>query len=152
MSQLTSHEEAILRSDLERLAERADDLVERVYARWFEVDPPALRLFERHGFGNRREMLDTTLLAVHDQLEKASWVAYNVAAYGARHEGAYFVEPTMYAGWIEAVVFGMRELLTPDFDESNERAWRSVLDRTCRAMTKYHRLSDVRATLEGNPP
>lgn len=152
MSQLTSHDEAILRTDLERLAERSEELVEIVYARWFELDPSALRLFETHGFGNRREMLDTTLLAVHDQLEKASWVVYNVAAYGARHEGAYFVESRMYAGWIEAVVIGIRELLAADFGESNERAWRSVLERTCRAMASYHRLSDVRSALEGTPP
>lgn len=149
MTGISTKEEAILRHDLERLAEKSEALVDVVYAHWFELDPSALRLFETHGFGNRREMLDTTLLAVHDQLEKASWVVYNVAAYGARHEGAYYVESRMYGGWVEAILAGMCQVLAPDFGEEHERAWRSVLDRTCRAMSSYHRLSDVRAALEG---
>lgn len=145
-----SHDDAILRADLERLADRSEELVEVVYARWFEIDPAALRLFETHGFGNRREMLDTTLLAVHDHLERASWVVYDVAAYGARHEGAYYVDPAMYEGWSKAVVLGMRELLGESFGEANELAWTRALERICVAMSRHARLSEVRAVLEGS--
>lgn len=149
MSGIPEPDASVLRGDLERLSELGAALVGPVYAHWATVDPAGYQLFAESGFGNAREMLDTTLVSVHDQLEGASWLAYNVAAYGARHEGAYFVGAGMYEGWIEAVLRGLREVLGPDFDDEHANAWRHVLARTCRAMSSYRKLSEVRAVLAG---
>lgn len=152
MSGVPERERALLRSDLERLAHHGDALTDAVYARWFALDAEALRLYRAHGFGNRREMTDTTLIAVHDLIEDASWIAYNVAAYGARHEGAYHVLPGMYATWVQSFVECLSELLAPDFDDDHRAAWSDVLARICRAMHHHPRFADVRRALGESGP
>ena len=133
-----------IRDDLDALSACGDALCDTVFERWFAAAPEVRRLFQAHALTNRSEMLDATLVAVYDLLEGASWLKWDLAAYGGRHAGAYEVEHSMYAGYVEALVASVGEALGPGrFDAEHEAAWRLVLERVCAAMTSWNRIDEI---------
>ncbi len=133
-----------IRDDLAHLSEHGNALSDAVFERWFAVAPDVKRLFQVHSLTNRREMVDATLVAVYDLLERSSWLKWDLAAYGGRHAGAYEVESSMYGSYVTALLESLRLVLGPErFDADHEAAWRRVLERVCAAMTSWNRIDDI---------
>lgn len=142
----------LVRADLERLGDHTEDLCERVFDRWLARDAAARNSFEQNSFSSKREMFDSTLISVYDLIEGADWLKWNVAAYGARHAGVYFVDESMYASYTEAIVEGLESVLGPDFDPAHADAWRGALARICEGMRSFHSIERVAAVLDRRLP
>ncbi len=100
--------ERLVRADLESLDGHGEALCNLVFDAWLASDPATKRCFEQNSFSSKREMLDSTLISVYDLPEGASWLKWNLVAYGARHSGVYLVDDGMYAEYIDAVALRLR--------------------------------------------
>lgn len=144
---LTDAAKALLHHDLARLAEHGDAFANGVFEAWFAGASDAERLFQTHSFSTKREMIDATLIAVHDLAEGASWLRWDLAAFGARHAGTYEVRDEMYGDYVDAVLASLRGVLGGELGAEREATWRDALSRIARAMQRWHRLDEVAEVL-----
>jgi hypothetical protein len=105
----------------ELAAERIGDIVEPVYARYFEKDPDAATLMSHMDHLTLGRMLNEVvrLLMSTDYAVDASYLDFEVK----NHECAYRVQPRMYGELLVAVRDTVAAALGSDFDTACAAAW-----------------------------
>ncbi len=144
---LTDAAKALLHQDLARVAAQGEAFADGVFDAWFAGAADAERLFQTHSFSTKREMIDATLIAVHDLVDGASWLRWDLAAFGARHAGTYEVRDEMYGAYVDAVLASLRGVFAGELGAEREAAWRDALSRIVGAMQRWHHLDEVAEVL-----
>ncbi len=113
---------------LERVAESAGDINDRIYARYFELCPQSAEVMMHTDEGMRGRMLDEVYRLVlnpepADEEEYLDFEVDNHRAYGA--------EPHMYRNVLQAVRDVVRDEMAEGWTTEIDAAWQARLDGLC---------------------
>lgn len=111
----------VIYESLELLAERAGDITDQVYERYFTVDADSRELMAYVDPGQRGKMMDEILrlILVDDYSEEEGYLNWEVD----NHEIAYSVKPEMYAPLFDALIDTVKSALGDDWSGQMEQAW-----------------------------
>ena len=106
-----------------RLSPDADSLARHFYARLFEIDPGAARLFAATDMTAQRKKFTDMIAAIIRAIDEPDELVPNTAALARRHVG-YGVEDRHYDSVGEALVWAVGETLSADaFSAEARAAW-----------------------------
>jgi len=100
----------------------ADALARHFYARLFEIDPGAARLFAATDMAAQRAKFIDMLAAVVQAIDEPDDLVPSAAALGRRHVG-YGVEDRHYDSVGEALLWALAETLGAALSEEARAAW-----------------------------
>ena len=120
---------ALIEESLERLAERAGDPTQAVYARLFALYPETEALFVRDTDGAvRGEMLAKTLECVLDLAGPNAYAANFIACEIVNHQGVG-VPREVFARFYEVMVQTFSDLAGPEWTAAYGGAWGGLVAR-----------------------
>jgi hemoglobin-like flavoprotein len=103
-------------------APAAEELARGFYARLFEIDPDAARLFAATDMDAQRDKFVAMLVAIVAAVDEPRVLVADAAALGRRHAG-YGAVPPHYASVGEALLQALATTLGPAFTPEVRAAW-----------------------------
>lgn len=121
--------EAVIAESLERLADKAGDPTDAVYARLFTLYPDMRDLFQRDLNGAvKGEMLNKLFECALDLSGPNAYAANFIACEVVNHEGVG-VPRAVFPHFFEVAVETFRELMGADWTPAYDAAWRNLIGR-----------------------
>lgn len=117
-----SNQIALIRETWPTIAASADALTATFYARLFEIDEGAAKLFAHVDMGAQRKKLAQTLAVVVHALDDPDSLLPAVAALGKRHTH-YGVEPHHFDSVGEALLTALGTTLGASYNQQIHDAW-----------------------------
>lgn len=149
---MTPEQTRLLARSFAKLENRLPELANAIFARLFQIDPDARRLFK----GNMEEQAMKITRAFGDFVRRKSRshhflpvtgkggeaIIPGVGALGARHELKYGVRPEHFANMREALLYAVRNLLGSDYNDEIGKVWAETFDMLAHSM--QHQAGDSR--------
>lgn len=111
-----------VRASWPRVAAQADSLAQTFYARLFDIDASAARLFAGVDMAAQRVKLAQALTVVVHALDDTDRLLPALAALAKRH-ARYGVEDRHFDSVGEALLWALANVLGNDFDDALREAW-----------------------------
>lgn len=125
----------LLEMSFDRMAPRAKELVDIVYARLFETAPGILPLFAMTDRAKQKATLVATLPLLRTSLRSVGALAPMLREAGARY-ASYGVLPEFYPGVAAALLESMARVAGDSWTPKMAIAWAQVLDLVANAMVE----------------
>lgn len=116
----------LLETSFDLIAPRADELVDRFYARLFETAPSTRQIFEHVDMDTQKQSLVATLVTVREALRDLSTIVPDLEELGERHV-AYGAQPEHYPVVASVLIDTMVEIGGAEWRAEYSAAWADAL-------------------------
>lgn len=125
----------LLETSFDVISPRADELVERFYARLFETAPSTRQIFERVDMDTQQQSLVATLVTVREALRDLDTIVPDLEDLGERHVG-YGAVPEHYPVVAAVLVDTMAEIAGSAWRPEYATAWAEALQAIAAIMLR----------------
>jgi hemoglobin-like flavoprotein len=125
----------LLEASFDLIAQRADELVDRFYARLFETAPGTRQLFERVDMETQKQSLLATLITVREALRDLDTIVPDLEDLGERHVG-YGAVPEHYPVVATVLIDTMAEIGGSEWGSEYSAAWSGALQAIAEIMLR----------------
>ncbi|MFT7687022.1 MAG: hemoglobin-like flavoprotein [Candidatus Azotimanducaceae bacterium] len=125
-------------TSFELAAERAEDITDTIYDKYFAACPESEELLRNVDQGVKGKMIQEVirLIMVEDYQEESDYLNFEVKF----HQSSYSVELHMYSNLLNAVHSVIRGLIGTDWTKEFEIAWTNRLGMLSQELEKRHRI------------
>lgn len=132
---MSPESEQLIRVSWERIRPMGDDVVRSFYARLFEQNPEAARLFASTDMVEQRQKFIVMLSEIVRVIDQPELLVGEVADSGRRHV-QYGVHDRDYADVGAALLWAIEQALGDDFTPELRRAWREAYELLAAVMRR----------------
>jgi len=125
----------LLETSFDLISPRADELVDRFYARLFETAPGTRPIFERVDMETQKQSLIATLVTVREALRDLDTIVPDLEELGARHF-AYGALPEHYPVVASVLIETMAEIGGAAWRPEYSAAWAEALNVIAETMLR----------------
>lgn len=125
----------LLETSFDLIAPRADELVDRFYARLFETAPSTRQIFERVDMQTQKQSLIATLVTVREALRDLDTIVPDLEDLGERHVG-YGALPEHYPVVASVLIATMAEIGGSAWRAEFSAAWADALNVIAETMLR----------------
>ena len=129
---MTPRQVALVQDSWKKIVPIRDMAALLFYARLFELDPSARRLFHNDLELQGRKVIET-LNWMAESLDRFDSMTARLAELGRQHAG-YGVRPDQYESVTAALLWAISQALGPDFDAATRDSWKLALSAVSEAM------------------